>query len=384
MKNPGFLLFFFIVLSIFSLVNVYIIRRGAIALSTCGGWRTLFIFSMVLLASSYPLGRFLERSPWPWLGMPLIKIGAHYLAFMIFMLLILTVLDVVRLIHLGVGFLPSGWRSWRDPFAGRIFLTAMSAAIVLMVAGAINSRMFQVRSLALTLPKNQSVLDSMRVVLVSDVHLGSMIPPDRFLAKVALINRQHPDIVLIAGDLFDEDVVRLREEELVGALRSIRSRFGTYAVLGNHDYYGGVDHSVRLMEKGGLKLLRDEVVDVAGAIYLVGRDDREAGRFGRMRLPLTTMLDHRLPPRPVILLDHQPFHLEEAEAAGVDLQLSGHTHHGQIWPFNLMTSAIYDISWGYGRRGQTQYYVSCGVGTWGPPVRLGNRPEIVVIDVAFK
>jgi predicted MPP superfamily phosphohydrolase len=176
----------------------------------------------------------------------------------------------------------------------------------------------------------------------------------------------------------------LKEEEVVASLRSIKSRYGTFVVLGNHDYYGGVEHSIHLMERGGLKLLRDEGVKVADAFYLIGRDDREAGRFGRMRKSLETMQMNPGSNLPVILLDHEPFHLEQAEQAGVDLQLSGHTHHGQIWPFNLMTKAIYDISWGYGRRGHTQYYVSCGVGTWGPPVRLGNRPEIVVIDLFFK
>jgi uncharacterized protein len=298
--------------------------------------------------------------------------------------LILALLDIFRLLDHAFRMLPEGYRSWQGPVAGRVFLLAAAAALLLVIVGAVNSRLFHVRSLSLTLPKKQGVLDSLRVVMVSDVHIGSMIPPSRFRAKVELMNRQNPDVVLIAGDLFDEDVVRLNEEELVASLRSIKSRYGTYVVLGNHDYYGGVEHSIHLMERGGLKLLRDEGVHVADAFYLIGRDDREAGRFGKMRKSLETLRMNPGSNLPVILLDHEPFNLEQAEQAGVDLQLSGHTHHGQIWPFNFMTKAIYDISWGYGRRGQTQYYVSCGLGTWGPPVRLGNRPEIVVIDLTFK
>jgi predicted MPP superfamily phosphohydrolase len=384
MKNPGFLLFFLIVLVIFFLINFYIIRRGYVALQPWPAARSVFLWGMAFLAWCYPLGRFLERSPWPQIGLPMIKIGAHYLAYMIFIVLILALLDLVRMLDMGFRFLPEGWRTWGGPTGGRVYVAAMAVAILLVIAGAVNSRLFHVRSLSLTLPKKQAMRDSLRVVMVSDVHLGSMIPPSRFLAKVELMNRQNPDVVLIAGDLFDEDVVRLKEEEVVASLRSIKSRYGTFVVLGNHDYYGGVEHSIHLMERGGLKLLRDEGVKVADAFYLIGRDDREAGRFGRMRKSLETMQMNPGSNLPVILLDHEPFHLEQAEQAGVDLQLSGHTHHGQIWPFNLMTKAIYDISWGYGRRGHTQYYVSCGVGTWGPPVRLGNRPEIVVIDLFFK
>jgi len=90
------------------------------------------------------------------------------------------------------------------------------------------------------------------------------------------------------------------------------------------------------------------------------------------------------PSYPVILMDHQPFNLDKAAEAGVDLQLSGHTHHGQIWPLNYITKAIYEVSWGYKEIGRTQFYVSCGYGTWGPPVRLGNRPEIMNIRIKFE
>ena len=131
-----------------------------------------------------------------------------------------------------------------------------------------------------------------------------------------------------------------------------------------------------------MRVLRDEIVSLPNGLQIVGREDRASRQFaGKRRLSLDTLMTGVNPSLPVILMDHQPFHLEESTRAGVDLQLSGHTHHGQLWPFNHITSAIYELSHGYRRIGETHFYVSSGVGTWGPPVRLGNRPEIVLLTL---
>lgn len=132
-------------------------------------------------------------------------------------------------------------------------------------------------------------------------------------------------------------------------------------------------------------MLRDSVANIAGSFYVAGREDRDKNRFsGKNRLEVAELLsniDHSLP---IILLDHQPFALDKAAEAGVDLQLSGHTHHGQLWPLNFITRAVYEISMGYKQKGNTHFYVSPGYGGWGPPVRTGNRPEIVMIKLKFR
>jgi predicted MPP superfamily phosphohydrolase len=149
-------------------------------------------------------------------------------------------------------------------------------------------------------------------------------------------------------------------------------------VTGNHEYIGGVEQAVAYLREHGVTVLRDSCVTLPSGVIIAGREDRSSSSFaGKKRKDLSEILDGADTSKPVILMDHQPFHLEEAEHAGVDFQLSGHTHHGQLWPLNYITNAIYEISWGYLRKGATQYYVSCGAGTWGPPVRLGNRPEIL-------
>jgi len=385
MKHSAFLLFFGIVFIIYSLVNFYIVRRGWLAFSGSCRLRTVFLVVMLLLAIAYPLSRFLEHSALRSLSVPLVHVGAYYLAAMVFLLFLLLGADVLRglgrLLHL----LPQGWRDWGGAVGLRVYSAILAAALVMTLAGAWNARHLQVRRLNLTLAKKQGRHERLRVVMASDIHIGALLPPERFHEIARLINQQDPDVALIVGDLFDEDVTRLNREELIGSLQALRSRYGAYAVLGNHDYFADVRASMALMEKGGLKVLRDEGVRVNDAFYLLGRDDRQSVHMKGSRAALA-QLKAALPDDdlPVVLMDHQPFGLQEAEAAGVALQLSGHTHHGQIWPFQWITRRIYEISWGYGRRGETQYYVSSGAGSWGPPVRRGNRPEIVVFDLTFQ
>jgi len=130
--------------------------------------------------------------------------------------------------------------------------------------------------------------------------------------------------------------------------------------------------------------LRDRTVKINGSIYIIGREDRTIRQFsGKQRKPLAELMRQVDKNLPILLMDHQPFGLNEAEENGVDLQLSGHTHHGQIFPINFITNAVYEKSWGYLQKGKTHIYVSCGVGTWGPPVRVGNRPEILNITIRF-
>jgi predicted MPP superfamily phosphohydrolase len=165
-------------------------------------------------------------------------------------------------------------------------------------------------------------------------------------------------------------------------LSRIKSRFGVYAITGNHEYIGGVGPAVRYLEDHGVMVLRDTAIMINGQFFLAGRDDRDKPRFtGKPRKELEEVMTTVDTSYPVILMDHQPFNLGNHAKMGIDLQLSGHTHHGQLWPINYITEAIYEVSWGYKKIGNTHFYVSSGYGTWGPPLRLGNRPEIVKINL---
>ena len=139
------------------------------------------------------------------------------------------------------------------------------------------------------------------------------------------------------------------------------------------------------MEKHGIKILRDSAALIDNSFYIIGREDREKTAFTQTpRKSVEDLLEPLDKQKPIVLLDHQPYHLELAERAGVDFQISGHTHHGQLWPFGYITQKIFEVSRGYKQKGNSHFYVSTGFGTWGPPVRLGNRPEILEFTLVFE
>jgi predicted MPP superfamily phosphohydrolase len=219
--------------------------------------------------------------------------------------------------------------------------------------------------------------------MASDFHLGTA-NRDAWLEKVvAKINELKPDIVFLPGDIVDMYVPRAGVAQMIATLRKISAPLGVFSVTGNHEYYGGLKKNLEYLAKAGIRVLQDEAVKIKDEFYLVGRKDRTALSFKENRKTLKEILATVDGQLPLILLDHQPYRLGEAEEARIDLQLSGHTHAGQLFPLNLINKKVWEQYWGYLRKGKTQYYVSCGVGTWGPPVRTGSTPEIIQIRLTF-
>lgn len=221
--------------------------------------------------------------------------------------------------------------------------------------------------------------------MASDIHLGTLIANGRVSSLVEKINSLDPDIVLLAGDIVDEDIGQVIKLNLGETLKTIKSKYGVYGITGNHEYIGGVEPAVKYLEAHGITMLRDTSIKINNSFYLVGREDKSINQFaGKKRKELKEIMSDIDKNLPVIMMDHQPFGLNEAEENGVDLQLSGHTHHGQLWPANYITEMIYEVSWGYKKKGNTNIYVSSGFGGWGPPIRTGNSPEIVNIKLDFE
>jgi predicted MPP superfamily phosphohydrolase len=243
----------------------------------------------------------------------------------------------------------------------------------------------RVRTLNLVLPKKEKGPDSLVIAVASDIHLGVIVGRSRFDRIVRKINGLHPDIILLPGDILDEDLAPVIRQNLGESLKSLRSPLGVFACTGNHEYIGGIENAVTYLTEHGIRLLRDEAVLVNGSFWLAGREDRSIQQFsGKKRKALEEVLAGTDNRHPLVLMDHQPFRLREAADRGVDLQLSGHTHHGQLWPVNLFTGWIYESDYGYLKKGNTQFYISSGAGTWGPPIRLASSSEIVCIRVTFR
>ncbi|MFZ0391440.1 MAG: metallophosphoesterase [Calditrichia bacterium] len=383
MKFSGFAVFLTIVLIIYAAINFYILRRGWQALEGTGGNRLLFLYGFLFLVLAYPAGRFLEHMSRNIITDLLLKLGSFYLGLMVYLFFLLLIIDLFRLANHFVHFFPAAMESHPQKSAQFAFLGVTLLVLVIGISAFINALHPRVRTFDLTVAKTANGMENLRIVMASDIHLGTIIHNDRLLQMVNKINNLNPDIILLPGDVVDEDIGPLKDQGMNASLKKLRAPFGVYAVTGNHEYFGGVKSAVNYLEGGNITFLQDSVIRINDSFYLAGRKDLTAQRWGQGRKPLEEILQGIDRSLPVIMMDHQPFHLEQAQQNEVDLQLSGHTHHGQLYPFNYITEKIFEVSWGYKQKGNTHYYVSCGAGTWGPPMRLGNRPEIVVINLNF-
>ena len=215
----------------------------------------------------------------------------------------------------------------------------------------------------------------LRLVMATDLHLGYHNPRHELARWVDMINGEEPDVILIAGDIIDMSMRPLVEERMAEEFRRLKAP--VYACLGNHEYYTGEPLAQQFYRDAGICLLQDSCTVTPEGLLLVGRDDRtNPHRKALRKLLKDSGLDTSA--HYVIVLDHQPYHLEQAEQAGVDFQLSGHTHRGQVWPISWITDRIYECSFGPWQRGHTRYYVSSGLGIWGGKFRIGTQSEYVV------
>ena len=229
-------------------------------------------------------------------------------------------------------------------------------------------------------------VERVRIVMVSDLHITTFTRIKTVTDLVKRINGLDADLLFFVGDVADGGIGPFRKKGLSGYLSGLRSAHGIYMVMGNHEYYGGdADATAKEFMSAGIRALRDEKVFLEQlGITLIGRDDLSSAAFkGRPRADLAELMDGVDLAKPIIVLDHQPQNrvIKEASASGVDLQLSGHTHNGQFFPFNLIVKKIYTKSWGLFTDGAYHLVVSCGFGTWGPPVRTASYSEIVVAEL---
>lgn len=379
-----FLIFYTIVLSVYALINYYIYIRGLSALPGDGLLRSLYPWLFWGLAATYVLGRTLERVYLSQISDILVWAGSFWLGAMLYFFLAVVLFDLIRLINHFLPFYPSYITQNYEAIKQIAFFTILTLVAVTITAGHINTLFPVVRTVNIHIEKNSNGLKEINAVMLSDIHLGTLIGNGHFEKIVNKVQSLNPDIILLAGDMLDEDLEPVIRQNIGRTLRQLNAPLGVYAVMGNHEYIGGAEPAYEYLKSHGITILRDSVIKVEDSFYIIGREDRDKPRFsGKERLPLSELVSMADKNHPIILIDHQPYYLEEAAQLGVDLQLSGHTHHGQLWPLNYVTSAIFTVSRGYARIDNLHVYVSNGIGTWGPPVRIGSRPEIVQLKIQF-
>ena len=352
------------------------------------GWKllavALMVASFVLLFANF--WRVTDRLPL-WLGSVVYDVGTSSLFILLYLFMLFLLLDLGRLVHLVPRTLlyNNGW------MAGGIALFVFG----LFLYGNLHYREKYRQELTLTSAK---VTKPQRIVMMSDLHIGYHNRRSELHRWVDIINSEQPDVILIAGDIIDGSMRPIMEEQMAEEFRRLKAPI--YACLGNHEYFSGEPAAEQFYHDAGIHLLRDSMI-VVGDLCIIGRDDRMnphrknlAALLHQNPSPSTlhsspsTESPSTLHPSPstrfTILLDHQPYHLEQAERAGIDFQFSGHTHHGQVWPISWITDHVYECSFGEYQRGRTRYYISSGLGIWGGKFRIGTRSEYVVLTVERK
>lgn len=264
-------------------------------------------------------------------------------------------------------------------------MAALIGIIGIMAYGTYHARNIKINSYDIIIPKNCTTLKNLNVVFLSDTHLGNIVNNKHLEHMVDKINSLSPDIVLFGGDIIDDSMNSYLEQNMSKTLGKIKSAYGIYGVLGNHD--GAARDQINVINNlaaGGMRVLVDQYIKINESFYLAGRVDNSMPRGGSSRKPLEEILKDVDQSLPVILMDHSPAKFKEAREQNVDLQLSGHTHGGQFFPNTLVTKTIFATDWGYLKKDNFQLIVSSGAATWGPPLRLGTNSEIVKVNITFK
>ena len=383
MNKKAFLIFFSVVLTIYSLINLYIYRHGLNALPEGLQLRTYYTITFAILFISYIIGRVLERLHQFKIAKVFIIIGSFWMAAMVYFLFMVLLIDIIRLFLLIFKISPSMFSEDYGILKLMLLCAAIFINFILVFTGHLIALNPKVNVLNLSINKPLKNIKELNIVAVSDIHIGTLIAERRVARLAKRINKLNPDIVLFAGDVIDEVLTHVVYYDMGAPLKNINAPLGVYSITGNHEYIGGADEAVAYLQSLNIKVLRDEVVKIKDAFYIIGREDKDKTRFsGTKRKELADLVKNLDATLPTILMDHQPFKLQQAVDNNISLQLSGHTHHGQLFPFNLITKKIFEVSSGYKLIKDTHIYVSNGYGTWGPPVRLFKRPEIVNIKLS--
>lgn len=382
MRN--FLIFFSIVIIIYGAANYYVVRKVWQALSDNPTWKYAFVVAILTMAASYIFGRVLENYYHNKIVTTLIWVGALWMAALLYSFLFSALFDLLRVLNHYFGIFPKIILDNWSKAKLYSFLGSTVIIIITLMIGYINNLNTKVIELNLDIPKRQSTIDKLKIVMASDIHLGTTITHKKVNHLIELINQQNPDIILFAGDILDEDPHFVEFNGMGEPFLKLQAKYGVWAINGNHEYIGGAENAEIFIKSIGINLINDTSIVVKNSFVLVGRDDFSKERFtNHKRKSLNEIIPQPRPDLPTILLDHQPFELQETAQYAIDLQLSGHTHYGQLFPFNYITDLVYEQSWGYLRKGNTHFYISSGFGVWGPPIRTVNRSEIVVINLNF-
>lgn len=389
---------------IYILLNIYVLRWGYLWIGNCHHLFQSRIFRIILtviytLIALTPLTGFLIRKP-AFLHRILKITSNYFLGIFMYILMVLFSIDVVRLILKYA--VHASWIQSRIVFAA-VGACCICIVIIISFSGIYHAKHIKVTPYKITVDKSAPDMDSLKIVLLADTHFGYNSGAVHAQEIVDKINEQQPDLVCIAGDIFDNEYDAVREPEKISEiLRTIRSKYGVYACWGNHDLNEPIlagftfkhkkedskqlkdPRMKRFLQNSNIQLLEDEAVLIDNSFYVVGRKDASLiEKIEEKRKPpaqLTQKLDKD---KTIIVIDHQPKELQDIADAGVDLDLCGHTHDGQTFPGNFTVKFLWENPCGYLQKGSMHNIVTSGSGVWGPAMRVGTDSEICTINLIF-
>jgi predicted MPP superfamily phosphohydrolase len=341
------------------------------------GYKIHYTIIYALIISIYPVSNLFSETDPSSISDIIITIANYILPFFLYVFLFVLVFDLLMLTNRLLKIVsPDMIQSTRFKLVCLSAILFLSITVV--VLGVINFKTIRTSDYTIEIPRKYSKSSHLRIAFAADFHLKEETDihfVERFANKIIEIN---PDIMLFGGDIVEGD----REDENMAAsekiLHDIKTRYGTYSVLGNHEYYGGQDKG-SFFDKSGMIVLCDTIMVIDSSFSLGGRLDSHF----KGRKSIENLLKYDSGEFPLILIDHRPTEIDNISKTDVDVQLAGHTHDGQLFPINLITNKIYELSWGHLKKRNTDFFVTSGISLWGPPVRTTGKSEIMVIDISF-
>ncbi|MDO8950971.1 MAG: metallophosphoesterase [Draconibacterium sp.] len=342
------------------------------------GYKLWYILIYVMLAAIYPLSRYLPDNEINLASQILSTVAGYLLPFYLYLFIAILVFDLFLLFNLLFRVISV---ELRRTYLFRVY--ALSAliflSVVVVIGGVINLNTIRVSEYQITLPKKNSNINNLRVAFVSDIHIEQNLSLNFLEQFVRKVNALQPDILLYGGDIVEGDSEHETSEAMESILKKVQPRYGTFGVVGNHEFYGGQEQGV-FFRKANITLLNDTIINIDNAFYLGGRIDQHF----RKRKSIEEIVQHSSADLPIILMDHRPTQLQEVSQTSVNVQFSGHTHNGQLFPINYIIQRMYDLSWGYKKIRDTHFFVSSGLRLWGPPVKTAGKSEIMLVDITFE
>ncbi|MCG6881966.1 MAG: metallophosphoesterase [Deltaproteobacteria bacterium] len=373
-------IFLSVFITLYGSLHFYAFMKTGRAFGFHKGLVLPLLFFMVFMVVCPILIRVAEHNGMESLGRILAYVGYIWMGFLFLFFIVAAMLDIYTgLVLLGAHILDGSFAKWAlSPKA--LFFVSLSVSLAGGAYGLLEASIIRTEHLVVESPEFPEKMGRFRIVQISDVHLGLIVGKRQLSRILNAVRAANPDILVSTGDLLDGQIDGIGD--LVKAFQNINPPYGKYAVNGNHEYYVGIDRARRFCRLAGFTLLNDAAVDIPGVLVIAGVDDLTAERFGRSGSGREKTLFSKWPKeRFLLVLKHRPVLDPESEGF-FDLQLSGHTHDGQMFPFSLMVKMVFPIGAGLLKLpDNAALYVSRGSGTWGPPMRLLSPPEVTVIDL---